>query len=188
MPVVFSHARPDQADAILTLMESAYRGDTSRLGWTTEADLIDGPRISLEELTQTLNDTSQYMVVASSSDTDDTIIGCAAICFDGKSCEFGKFAVHPQLQANGLGKKLLHAAEDAAIAQFNCHTMVMLVIDGRTELEAFYARRGYVRTGHSVLMRDLHVAEGMTKGHDLVLNQYVKHLHESNCPSVALRL
>lgn len=171
---------------IMALMEAAYRGQSSRLGWTSEADLIDGTRITADELTQTLTNPNSHMIVA--RDMGGTIIGCASIQFDGKTCEFGKFAVSPSLQAQGLGKTLLEASEKAAISQFGCTKMSMLVIKGRTELEAFYARRGYKPTGAQVRMGDLHVVDDMTKGFDLVLLAYEKDLQEGDCSSAGRRL
>jgi len=40
----FRTARAEDAPAIVALVESAYRGEGSKVGWTTEADLLDGQR------------------------------------------------------------------------------------------------------------------------------------------------
>src|SRR4051794_13241714 len=42
--VMFREAGPADLGAIVALVESAYRGESSRAGWTTEADLLDGQR------------------------------------------------------------------------------------------------------------------------------------------------
>ena len=121
-----------------------------------------------------INDPKTYVLVAMTE--GDGVVGCASITFEGQACQFGKFAVHPSQQAGGIGKLLLAAAEQAAITNFSVSTMKMLVIDGRKELEAFYERRGYARTGNIAHMADLHTSDDMTIGHDLVLNEYVKPL------------
>ena len=36
--------------ALHALIESAYRGEVSRAGWTTEADLLDGQRTDPDDL------------------------------------------------------------------------------------------------------------------------------------------
>lgn len=167
-------ATADHVCDIVTVMESAYRGDGSRKGWTTEADLIDGARTSVPEMLASLNDPKTYTLVAKTA--DNVLVGCASITFDGPSCIFGKFAVDPTQQAGGIGKLLLAAAEEAAISHFGVSTMTMTVIDGRSELEAFYERRGYMRTGNVVYMADIHTCDDMTIGHDLVLNEYAKSL------------
>ena len=46
--IAFSAATVSDIPAIVPLVESAYRGDASRKGWTTEADLLDGQRIDSE--------------------------------------------------------------------------------------------------------------------------------------------
>jgi GNAT superfamily N-acetyltransferase len=174
MTIKLSRATSSHVPAIVALMESAYRGDESKKGWTSEADIIDGPRTDDAEIATTINDLNSYLMIA--TDDADLLVGCACITREGDACFFGKFAVSPVLQGGGLGKRLLQACEEAAIAQFGVSRMTMTVIDGRRELEAFYERRGYARTGHTVLMADLHIAEGMTIGHDLVLYEYAKDL------------
>jgi GNAT superfamily N-acetyltransferase len=155
-------------------MESAYRGVESQKGWTSEDHLIDGPRTSNAEMYSMLSNPNSYLLVA--SDDTGSIIGCAGIDLIGDHTNFGKFAVDPGRQGGGLGKQLLEAAEAAAISHFGVNKMTMTVIDGRVELEAFYERRGYRRNGHQVFMRDIHSGEGMTRGLDLVLNEYEKML------------
>jgi GNAT superfamily N-acetyltransferase len=167
-------ATADRVSDIVAVMENAYRGDVSKKGWTSEADLIDGARTSVPEMLASINDPKTYMLVAKTQ--DDLIVGCASVTFDGPSCIFGKFAVDPHQQAAGIGKALLAQAERVAISHFGVSTMTMTVIEGRPELEAFYERRGYARTGNVVYMADIHTNDDMTIGHDLVLNEYAKAL------------
>lgn len=172
--ITIETASTDRVEDIVALMESAYRGDGSRKGWTTEADLIDGARTSVREMLASIKDPKTLTIVAKAG--DDSLVGCASITFDGPSCIFGKFAVDPDQQASGIGKLLLAAAEREAVSHFGVSTMTMTVIDGRRELEAFYERRGYERTGNVVYMADIHTGDDMTIGHDLVLNEYAKSL------------
>jgi N-acetylglutamate synthase-like GNAT family acetyltransferase len=174
MPVTLARATLAQTSPIVALMESAYRGDTSRKGWTSEADLIDGARTNDTEIAAAINDPATYFIVASGEDS--RLIGCASITQDGDACYFGRFAVDPDLQGGGLGKTLLSACEEAAVSHFGVSRMTMTVIEGRRELEAYYERRGYMRTGQTVLMADLHPTDDMTIGHDLVLYEYAKDL------------
>jgi predicted GNAT family N-acyltransferase len=168
-----SRATIDQAEALVALMERAYRGDASRKGWTSEADLIDGPRTNVAEMSKAIADPKSYLV--SACDASGRLIGCAGITQESApSCTFGKFAVEPTLQGSGLGKALLEEAERIAATLFGASMMTMTVIDGRRELEAFYERRGYARTGKAVLMANIHHAPGMTKGADLILNEFAK--------------
>jgi GNAT superfamily N-acetyltransferase len=174
MTVKLSRATLRHVPAIVALMESAYRGEESKKGWTSEADIIDGQRTDDAEISAAINDPKSYLIIA----TDETsrLVGCACITEDGDACYFGKFAVSPVLQGAGLGKVLLRTCEEAALAHFGVSRMTMTVVEGRRELEAFYERRGYARTGNSVLMADIYGGTDMTKGLDLVLNEYAKNL------------
>jgi N-acetylglutamate synthase-like GNAT family acetyltransferase len=134
-------ARPDDVEGLLELVHSAYRGDASRAGWTTEADLIDGSRTDAEELHELLPD----LLVA--TDGDD-LVGCCALTVRGDRGYFGTFAVRPTLQGGGVGSALLTAAEDRARA-LGLRAVEMTVLSARTELLAYYDRRGYVDTGQT---------------------------------------
>ena len=136
--------RPD-IPALHALIESAYRGDSARLGWTHEADLLDGQRTDPEALTEIIDDPDQRILVA--LDGLD-IIGCVQIARkeNGKSY-LGLLSVDPLRQATGLGKQLISAAEHAAATYFGAHVIELTVIKQRSELIAYYNRRGYSATG-----------------------------------------
>jgi predicted N-acetyltransferase YhbS len=131
--------------ALHALVESAYRGDSARQGWTHEADLLDGQRTDPESLTEIIDDPSQQILVA--LDGPD-IVGCVQIARkeNGKSY-LGLLSVDPLRQATGLGKQLIAAAEHAAAIYFGAHLIELTVIKQRGELIAYYNRRGYSPTG-----------------------------------------
>lgn len=132
-------ARPDEVEALVDLVHSAYRGETSRQGWTHEADLLDGSRTDAEEIADLLPD----LLVA---EGDGRLLGCCALTLRGDHGYFGTFAVRPDLQAGGIGSALLAAAEERARAE-GVDRVEMTVLSGRSELIAYYARRGYTDTG-----------------------------------------
>jgi GNAT superfamily N-acetyltransferase len=134
----------EDVDALLELIHAAYRGAGGRTGWTTEAELIAGPRTTRELLASDLADPAITLLVAGAHD------GCAAVTHRAgeATASFGMFAVRPDGQGSGLGKVLLAAAEDDARTG-GATTMEMCVIDRRTELIAWYERRGYARTGET---------------------------------------
>lgn len=172
-------ATPSDRDAIVSLMQRAYRGDESRLGWTSEADLIDGERITREAIDQVLKSPHHRLLIAKNG--EGQLIGCADIEHLSETpdtCSFGKFAVEPALQGGGVGKVLMEAAEAEARRSFSANQMIMTVIQGRDALIAFYARRGYVATGNSVSMADIHTDPKMTRGHDLILLEFAKDIDE----------
>lgn len=132
-------AVPDDTDALVALVESAYRGDSSRTGWTTEADLLDGQRTDVEDVKQAL----EHLIVA---EDDSGLLGCCALVPKEGHAYFGMFAVRPGTQGGGVGSQLLAEAERLAAEQGLSH-VEMTVISVRTELIAYYVRRGYVDTG-----------------------------------------
>jgi len=137
-------AEAADVDSLLALVHSAYRGPSGREGWTSEADLIDGPRTTRDLLAADVADPEITVLVAGD------LVGCAAVTLAAGSttASFGMFAVRPGGQRGGVGSTLLRAAEETA-RERGASTMEMCVIDRRAELIAWYERRGYVRTGES---------------------------------------
>ncbi len=140
----FRNATPADIDPLVALVTSAYRGDSSRAGWTTEADLLDGNRIDPEVLRADLERPRSRVLLA---EADGGLQACAHVADEDGAGYFGMFAVHPGLQGGGLGKQLLAECERIARDEWQLPVMRMTVIDVRAELIAFYERRGYRRTG-----------------------------------------
>jgi len=131
--------------ALIDLVESAYRGDASRAGWTTEADMLDGQRIDAENLQKSLDATDSRIIVA---EKDGELLACCHLEKQGNDAAyFGMFSVRPGQQGAGIGKLLLAEAERQARDDFQCPRMDMTVIDIRDSLIEFYERRGFTRTG-----------------------------------------
>jgi N-acetylglutamate synthase-like GNAT family acetyltransferase len=158
-------------EALHRLIEAAYRGPESLTGWTSEGHIIDGQRMTSDQVAGVLSDHNTTMLLAESH--DGTIIGCAAITTTQQGAEFGKFAVRPALQNGGTGKRLLAACE-AVLADRGGGLMTMTVIEGRTELSAFYERRGYQRTGERLALAAVHDTPDWRIGRDLMLEVFSK--------------
>jgi ribosomal protein S18 acetylase RimI-like enzyme len=129
--------------ALNILINSAYRGEGSKQGWTTEADLLGGIRTdeaSLRKLMQQPN------AVILKYEEDNKIPGCVYLKQEDNKIYLGMLTVAPQLQNKGIGKILLAAAEDEARKR-NCIAIFMSVISVRTELIDWYKKRGYYDTG-----------------------------------------
>ncbi|HJS34337.1 MAG TPA: GNAT family N-acetyltransferase [Pseudoxanthomonas sp.] len=129
---------------LVALVTSAYRGDVSRQGWTTEADLLDGQRIDADALRHDIERPRSRIIIA---ERDGALLACAHVADDDGAGYFGMFSVRPDLQGTGVGKAMLAEAERIARAEWQLPAMRMTVIDLRDELIAFYERRGYARTG-----------------------------------------
>jgi len=140
----FRTATPADLESIVVLVTSAYRGESSKAGWTTEADFLDGNRIDREVLAQDIVRPRSRVLVA---ERDGTMLACAHVCEEHGAGYFGMFSVQPTLQGGGVGKAVLAEAERIVREEWALPAMRMTVIDIREELIAFYERRGYARTG-----------------------------------------
>jgi N-acetylglutamate synthase-like GNAT family acetyltransferase len=134
---------PVEASQIAALVNSAYRGDSSRQGWTTEADLLDGTRTNKADI-EGLIAREGSMILLCMKDAE--IIGCAHLELHGTRCELGMLVVKPGLQGRGIGKQIMQAAESVARGSWGVKVITMSVISVRRELIDFYQRRGYRRT------------------------------------------
>ncbi|WP_447728929.1 GNAT family N-acetyltransferase [Sphingomonas koreensis] len=128
------------------VVERAYRGDSARAGWTHEADMLSDARTDLETLRALLEGDSRLLIAFD----DETILGCVNIAGRGDGLAYlGLLCVDPTLQAGGIGRKLVAAAEETARDTFAATRIEMTVIDRRAELIAWYVRHGYVPSGET---------------------------------------
>lgn len=142
--VTFRAAVASDIPDLLALIQSAYRGDSSRVGWTTEADLLDGQRTDVDVLAADLANPRLTVLYAKD---DDGPLACAAVTDKGDGLAyFGMFAVRPAAQGARIGSTLLTAAEEFARG-FGAVRMEMTVIAQRVDLIEWYRRRGYELTG-----------------------------------------
>ena len=132
-------------EAVTALVQGAYRGETSRAGWTTEADLLDGQRIDVDEVAAKVGHDGTEVLVAVTP--GGAVVACCEIERRPASAYFGMFAVDPRQQSSGIGRRVLDAAEARAVELWSVAAMEMTVIEQRAELIAWYERRGYRLTG-----------------------------------------
>ena len=137
-------ATTSDAEALVTLVNSAYRGDSSRAGWSTEADLLDGQRIDAEGVIETITTPDTVILLHEAAGAP---IACVQLARSGTECYLGLLTVRPDTQGSGLGRRLLATAEHWAAEHWGVQSMHMTVLVQRYELIAWYERRGYVRTG-----------------------------------------
>jgi len=130
---------------ITSLLNSAYRGESSKQGWTTEAHLIAGEvRIDEDHLHKVMQSPGSIFLLYSNEQQE--ITGCVNLQQFGKKIYLGMFSVSPKSQGFGIGKQLLKASDEYA-KHLQCTSIYMVVISAREELIDWYKRHGYKDTG-----------------------------------------
>ncbi|MGD9482566.1 N-acetyltransferase [Streptomyces sp. TRM70308] len=147
-PLTFREAAEADVEALVALVESAYRGEASRAGWTTEADLLDGQRTDAAGVRAVITGADSRVLAAERA---GELVACCQLERRpgpaGAVAYFGMFAVRPGLQGGGVGRQVLAEAERTAVERWGAREMQMTVITQRADLIAWYERRGYRRTG-----------------------------------------
>jgi len=173
----FRNATEDDVAAVVELVESAYRGEESREGWTTEAEILGGQRTDPGEVRQVIATPRSRLLLA---ERDGTLIACCQLEHRadqrGEHAYFGMFAVSPRRQGAGVGKQVMVEAERIAREEWGAVTIEMTVISVREDLIAFYERRGYVRTGEMSPFPYGEERFGIPRREDLQFERLVKSL------------
>lgn len=145
-------ATPTDIPELNQLINSAYRGETSKNGWTTEAEILDGIRIDEETLSTYF--TQNNVTILKCSNENSEILGTVYLELKTPKLYLGMFAVSPFVQGKGIGKMLLKSAEEFAIVN-KCDRIAISVISNRAELIEWYIRHGYKATGHSITFEEI---------------------------------
>ena len=141
-------ATVDIATELACLVNSAYRGESSLKGWTSEAKLIGGQRTDAEMIKKMIVAPASIVLVAKAASSVKSILGCVHVeSIKGGQCYLGMLTVETTLQNRGIGDHLMRASELFARQEFSATLMFMTVLEIRSELVAWYERRGYKKTG-----------------------------------------
>jgi len=175
MSECFKVAKLGDAENLSRLVNSAYRGESSRCGWTTEADLLGGQRTDPDTVRELISK-NHNTILQMHRDAD--LIGCVFLQQRAESAYLGMLTVRPDLQASGIGRRLLAAAEDWVFENWRFRLVEMTVIRQRPELIAWYERRGYVNTHRTEPFPYGDEKFGLPKRSDLEFVVLAKHLRQ----------
>ena len=179
MKWTFRQAENKDIDAIVTLVDSAYRGDSSRQGWTTEADLLDGRRTFTEEVAGIISAEQNAIILLEDEAKLLASVHVRKLGGDKANSSrayLGMFAVEPASQNLGFGKALMDYAEKLVVEKWQCSEMEISVIRQRMELIGWYEKLGYRVTGE---VRDFPYGDeryGIPKRGDLILDILLKEM------------
>jgi ribosomal protein S18 acetylase RimI-like enzyme len=165
-----------EIEDVVALVNSAYRGESSRAGWTTEADFLGGQRTDAATLRAELAEVPGAVMLVMRDAPGGPLLACVRLePEDDGSWHLGMVTVDPRLQNRKLGRTLLEAAE-RFVAERGAHAMRMHVIGIREPLIAWYERRGYRRTGATKAFPYGDPRFGEPRGDDLTLLELEKPL------------
>ena len=146
--LLFQKAEISDAETIAQLINSAYRGEESRKGWTTEADILDGLRTTTADVAKIIKRNDAFILIGVLNYQIVATICCELqILVGNNTAHFGMIAVKPTLQNKSYGKQIIKAAELMTQRHWHAVGFSMAVISIRYELIAFYEKLGYQRTG-----------------------------------------
>ena len=141
----FAEAGRDDVAAVVALVESAFRGEESRRGWTTEADYLDGQRTDEERVAALVADPLTRVLLAR---VDGELVACCVLrSLEGGRARLSMLAVAPGRQGEGIGRTVLDEAGRRAAEVLGASTLELAVLSPRRELFDWYARRGFRPTG-----------------------------------------
>ena len=162
-------ADAQDVEQIARLVNQAYRPEGTACGWTHEAALVAGARISIGQVSASLHPGSSILLMQQ----DSHIVGCVHVEQEGNICHIGMLAILPACQNQGMGKQLLAAAERWAIQHHAAQVLTMSVLSSRPELLAYYERRGYKLSGH-VTPYPIDAGVGVPQRDDLCVMEMLK--------------
>jgi GNAT superfamily N-acetyltransferase len=171
--ISFRTAAAADVDALVLFVNGGYRGESSKRGWTTEADILGGQRTDPAKMREMVEAADARVELAHEN---GALVGCVYLKMEpDASCYLGMLTVDPARQASGIGK-LLMAHSDALARSWGCKRMRMTVISVRDELIAYYERRGYAKTGVSEPFPEDDPRFGLPKVRGLVFVELAKPL------------
>lgn len=169
--ITFRKAEITDSENLVKLVNSAYRGELAKTGWTTEAYILDGQRTDRGKMDEMIEGSASSIEVA---EQDGKILGCVYLIKEDSSLYFGMLTVSPTFQNQGIGKLFLKHIDELAI-KWNFTKIRMTVIEGRTELVNFYQRLGFQRTGNTEPFPE-DPRYGIPKSGKLILEEFSKTL------------
>lgn len=130
-------------ERIVQLVNRAYRGESARVGWTTESDLLDGQRTDAEQIKELLRSRGALLL----AEDGEALLGCVHIeARSNHRSYLGMLTVEPSAQGLGVGKTLVQKAEIHAAGIHHSDRLEMTVIAQRADLIRWYERLGFKKT------------------------------------------
>jgi len=156
---------------IIDLVNMAYRGTGPGASWNSEADFIEGERLTEALLRQDLAAKPDAQLLTYRDDPNGELLGTVWLEPKGRGVWYlGLLTIRPDLQNRHLGRALLAAAE-AFAKERGARRIRMTVVNARDTVIAWYERRGYTLTGETLPFpyNDNHLGRPLRDGLHFVL-------------------
>ncbi len=167
---IFRSAIASDSEAIASLVNLAYRPAVDAAGWTHEAHLVSGPRTDATQIVELIAQPDSRILLAFDH---MKLVACVHIQRHADHCYLGMLAVHPDTQGTGTGKQMIDYVEHYAFTEYQAQKLLITVLKDRTELIAYYVRRGYQSTGVYLEFPN-HGRFGTPVRNDLLLERLIK--------------
>src|SRR5687767_13277561 len=131
-----------------TLQETSDLARIINDAFTVEAFFKIGDRTNAEEIAALMNDGGEFLVLDNPElgTGTGTLSGCVYVKCTGDRAYFGMLSIAPACQHQGLGRRLIEAAETRA-RERGCRIVDIHIVNLREELPPYYRRFGYTETG-----------------------------------------
>jgi ribosomal protein S18 acetylase RimI-like enzyme len=144
-----ARAAEDDYAAIVDLANLAFRGVGPSAGWNSEADFIEGQRLTESLLREDLARKPDALLLTYRDDPHGELLGTVWVEPKKDGVWYlGLLTIRPDLQNKHMGRALLSAAEGFA-KQHGASRIRISVVNVRATLIAWYERRGYLLTGET---------------------------------------
>lgn len=138
-PVV-TVAKEGDIQEISNLINLTYSGYSGKKGWTTEADLLSGQKVTPKAIGEILSNPNKKILV---SRGNKLLLGCVFLEKRDKSIYLSALTVNPNFQRKNIGSKLLSSSETFSSLFWKIYNIEMTVLNQRHELLEWYKKRGY---------------------------------------------
>lgn len=145
MNLSFHPCTENDVESVVALVNKAYRGESSKVGWTTEESILGGQRTDPEMIRHLMKSEDNELWLA--KDETSRLVGLFHLEKEEGRAFLGMLTVDPEQQSKGLGKRLIAEGERRVRENWKLPELHMTVISLRSELIEYYRRRGYLPTG-----------------------------------------
>lgn len=140
LKLAYRRAMMGDLHVLSDMINDCYRQPAYGRDWTSEAQWLEGDRIQPLQLQQLMFQ-DQWLLVA---EQQQSVVGCCLL--QPQQASLGMLTVKRGWQGRGIGRQLVHQAEQLAFQQWELTLLSLWVLSPRADLIQYYQRLGYALT------------------------------------------